>query len=53
MHGYFDDAERLYIVLDYAQGGDLYRMFKKNEKRFDELTAGDVSSLGAIVVELL
>lgn len=53
MHGYFDDAERLYIVLDYAQGGDLYRMFKKNDKRFDEPTAGDVRSPGAFLAIFL
>ena len=42
LYGYFYDDERVYLVLEYAPGGELYGALKKKEK-FDEPTAAKVS----------
>jgi len=38
MYGYFYDDTRVYLILEYAAGGELYHDLKKN-KRFDEKRA--------------
>lgn len=38
MYGFFHDKNRLYLILEFAPGGNLYHALKKN-KRFDERTA--------------
>jgi len=38
LHGYFYDDRRVFIILDYAKGGELYKHLKA-KKRFDEDTA--------------
>jgi serine/threonine protein kinase len=38
MHGYFFDSKRIYLILEYAAGGELYKKLKK-AKRFDERQA--------------
>ncbi|XP_063677821.1 aurora kinase A-like [Bolinopsis microptera] len=38
LYGYFHDAAKIYIVLEYAREGDIYRHLKKME-RFDDKTA--------------
>ncbi|CAG4983981.1 unnamed protein product [Parnassius apollo] len=38
MYGYFHDDERIYLILEYAKHGALYK-FLKEHKRFDEKTA--------------
>mmetsp|Transcript_18212 Transcript_18212/g.29606 ORF Transcript_18212/g.29606 Transcript_18212/m.29606 type:complete len:342 (+) Transcript_18212:323-1348(+) len=37
MYGYFYDPKRVYLVLEYAAGGELYKLMKKQQNtRFDE-----------------
>jgi len=38
LYGYFYDSSRVYLILEYAAGGELYSKLKQ-EKRFDEKTA--------------
>ncbi|XP_015918512.1 aurora kinase C [Parasteatoda tepidariorum] len=38
LYGYFYDDSRVYLVLEYAPGGELYKVLQKC-KRFDEKTA--------------
>jgi len=38
LHGYFYDERRVFIILEYAKGGELYKHLKA-KKRFDEDTA--------------
>lgn len=38
MYGYFYDSARIYIILEYAPGGELYKRLKA-QGRFDEQTA--------------
>lgn len=37
LYGYFYDEKRIYIILEYAKGGELYK-YLSTKKRFDELT---------------
>ncbi|ETN86116.1 kinase domain protein [Necator americanus] len=37
MYTYFWDEKRIYLVLEFAQGGEMYKYLKKRE-RFDETT---------------
>ncbi|PAV83518.1 hypothetical protein WR25_19880 [Diploscapter pachys] len=39
MHTYFWDEKRIYLVLEYALGGEMYKLLQK-KRRFDEPTAG-------------
>lgn len=41
MHTYFWDEKRIYLVLEYALGGEMYKLLQK-KRRFDEPTAGKV-----------
>lgn len=43
LYGYFYDESRVYLVLEYAPGGELYKKLQEC-KRFDEKTAAGVSS---------
>ena len=38
MYGFFYDETRIYIILEYAAGGELFKLLQK-KKRFDEKTA--------------
>jgi len=39
MFGFFHDATRVYLILEYASKGELYKMLQAQpEKRFDEPT---------------
>lgn len=38
LYGYFHDAAKVYIVLEYAREGDIYKHLKQ-KKRFDDSTA--------------
>ncbi len=43
MYGFFWDEKRIYIILEYATGGDLYtRIHKQPLKRFDEGTVSNI-----------
>jgi len=44
LYGYFYDNERVYLVLEYANGGELYARLKKLGK-FDEPTSAKVSPI--------
>ena len=35
MYGYFHDATKVYLILEYAPGGEVYKELKET-KRFDE-----------------
>lgn len=38
MYGYFHDDKRIYIILEYAPKGELYKELNGQEnKRFDEI----------------
>jgi aurora kinase len=41
MYGWFHDENRIYIILEYACYGELYKKLKK-AGRFDERTASTV-----------
>lgn len=44
LYGYFHDEEQVYLMLEYAGGGELFRKLQKTtEGRFDEPTAAKVS----------
>jgi len=38
LYGYFYDESRIFIILEYAKGGELYNKLKA-KKKFDEITA--------------
>ena len=38
MYGYFHDEKRIYIILEFAPGGELYKVLQEKE-RFSEPTA--------------
>ncbi len=42
MYGYFYDASRVYLILEYAPRGELYKELQK-EKRFTEERTATVS----------
>jgi aurora kinase len=42
LYGYFYDKNRVYLILEYASKGELYKILQK-QKRFDEKTAAVVS----------
>lgn len=42
MYGYFYDATRVYLILEYAPRGELYKELQK-EKRFSEERTATVS----------
>lgn len=45
LYGYFHDEEQVYLMLEYAGGGELFRKLQKaRDGRFDEPTAAKVSS---------
>ena len=41
LHGFFYDDERIYMILDFAANGELYKRLKE-KRRFDEETAAKV-----------
>lgn len=47
MFGYFYDNDRIYLILEYAAKGELYKELM-NEERFSEQKAADVSSCLAL-----
>lgn len=42
MYGFFYDESRVYLVLEYAPGGELYKKLR-DCKKFDEKTTANVS----------
>lgn len=42
MYGYFYDTTRVYLILEYAPRGELYKELQK-EKKFDEPRTATVS----------
>ena len=42
LYGYFYDAKRVFLILEYAPQGELYKRLTK-EERFDEKTSATVS----------
>jgi len=38
MYGYFYDSKRVYLIIEYAQNGELFKLLRKSEK-FDEKTS--------------
>ncbi|XP_055377789.1 uncharacterized protein LOC129609706 [Condylostylus longicornis] len=54
LFGYFHDATRIYLILEYAPKGTLYDALKEQpEKRFDEkTTAGYINSLSSALLYL-
>ena len=44
MFGYFYDTTRVYLILEYAPRGELYKELQK-EKKFDEKRSATVSQL--------
>lgn len=49
LYGYFYDENRVYLVLEYAPGGELYKKLQE-VKKFDEKTAATVSSICDIYI---
>ena len=44
MFGYFYDTTRVYLILEYAPRGELYKELQK-EKKFDEKRSATVSQV--------
>jgi serine/threonine protein kinase len=38
LHGYFQDAKQVYLILEYLPGGELYKMIRKQGGHVDEAT---------------
>jgi aurora kinase len=51
MYGWFHDENRIYIVLEYACFGELYKKLKK-VGRFDERAAATVASFHNLFLSL-
>lgn len=51
MYGYFYDNERVYLILEYAAKGELYKELTKNH-HFSEETAAGVCDYLTILLEL-
>ena len=45
LFGYFYDASRVYLILEYAEGGELYKQLTKQTKFTEELTANYICQL--------
>lgn len=45
LYGYFHDATRVYLILDYAPGGELYRELQRCTKFNDERSATYITEL--------
>ena len=41
MYNYFHDEKKIYLILEYALGGELYKVLQKN-RRFNEPTSAKV-----------
>jgi len=42
LYGYFDDEEKIYLILEYAPWGELYSTLKKQkDKKFSEKEAAN------------
>uniref|UniRef100_A0A0K0D494 Aurora kinase n=1 Tax=Angiostrongylus cantonensis TaxID=6313 RepID=A0A0K0D494_ANGCA len=54
MYTYFWDEKKIYLVLEYAQGGEMYKYLKKKTRFDEEKTAVvDIWSLGVLCYEFL
>lgn len=42
MYGFFWDDERIYLILEYAPGGELYKSLKKHGRFSEKLAANYV-----------
>lgn len=42
IYGYFDDSEKVYLVLEYAHGGDLYSAIRRRKKMTSRVIANYV-----------
>lgn len=49
LFGYFYDSTRVYLILEYAPKGELYKELTKNE-RFDEKTSANVSFFSKLLI---
>ena len=47
LYGYFYDSTRVYLILEYAPRGELYKELQK-EKRFSEQKAATVRGMGGV-----
>ena len=52
LFGYFYDKTRVYLILEYAPKGELYKELTKMEK-FDEKTSSNVSTFRKLCTEFL
>ena len=52
LFGYFYDSTRVYLILEFAPKGELYKELQKKQ-RFDETTAATVSALMALHEECM
>lgn len=52
LYSYFQDEERLYIVLDYASNGELYKYLKRRGKFTEEMTAKYIHQLSSALIYL-
>jgi serine/threonine protein kinase len=50
MYGYFFDAKRIYLILEYAAGGELYKRLQ-SQRRFDERQAAVYVSELAVALD--
>lgn len=49
LYGFFHDEQRIYLLLEYAPGGELYRRMQ-SEKTLRETEAAGVSTVAFVIV---
>lgn len=47
LYGYFYDANRVYLILEYAAQGEVYKLLQNEERFNEERTARYIGSLAA------
>jgi serine/threonine protein kinase len=45
LYGFFDDAEHIYLILEYMEDGTLYQVLKRNKTLSEEETANKLKQL--------
>ena len=46
MYGYFHDATKVYLILEYAPGGEVYKELQKTERFGEEKTSRYIAATG-------
>lgn len=52
MYGFFWDDERIYLILEYAPGGELYKSLKKHGRFSEKLASNYVKQMAEALIYL-